>query len=102
MYVCSLSPFFKEDLNIIPKSWKSILGKKRVEDFSTISFNEIIQNWYAPSNVYLFYGEKEYPQLIERVEKAHTKIQQSQLISIPKCGHQFSHNNYLKMIKENI
>ena len=99
MYLCSLSPFFKEDLNIIPKSWKTTLGKKRIEDFKTISFNEVIKHWYAPFKIYLFYGEKEHPLLIRRVKDAYEKIKYSQLISIPNCKHELSNNTYLENIK---
>lgn len=99
MYLCSLSPFFKEDLNIIPKSWKTTLGKKRIENFKTISLNEIIKHLYTPLNICLFYGEKELPLLIRRVKDAHKKIKHSQLISIPNCKHELSHKNYLEKIK---
>ena len=102
MYLCSLSPFFKEDLSSTLITWKLILGVRRVKDFSTLSFNEIIENWNPPSNVYLFYGEKEYSQLISRMKEMHVKIKNSKLISVPNCKHQLSHENYLKMVKENI
>lgn len=102
IYLCSLSPFFKEDMNLIPKSWKKELGLRRVEDFSSISFNEIIENWNLSTNVYLFFGEEEYHLLIRRVKDAHTNIKNSQLISVPSCKHQLSHKNYLVKLEENL
>ena len=102
IYLCSLSPFFKEDLINVPKSWKKELGLKRVHDFSNISFNNIINYWNSPTNMYLFYGEKELDLLIERVKDAHTKIKNSQLISVPNCKHQLSHKNYLEKLEEDI
>ena len=101
MYLCSLSPFFKEDLINVPKSWKKELGIRRIKDFSTLSFNEIIEKWNPPTNVYLFFGEEEYHLLIRRVKDAHINIKNSQLISVPNCKHQLSHKNYLEKVKEN-
>lgn len=38
--LCSLSPYFKEDLPHLKKSWKNYFGKKRMADMKTFSFNE--------------------------------------------------------------
>lgn len=102
MYLCSLSPYFKEDLCLVPQSWKEKLGIEKINNFSTILFDETIEYWNPSPNIYLFFGEEEHPLLIRRVKDAHTKIKNSQLISVPNCKHQLSHKNYLEKLEEYI
>ncbi|MCH8519304.1 MAG: alpha/beta hydrolase [Nanoarchaeota archaeon] len=102
MILCSLSPFFKEDLDTIPTKWKNALGKNKLKDFNTISFENIANQFLSSTSLYLFYGEQEPTFLIQRVQKTHTKIKPSHIISISNMKHQLSHPKYIEAIKNNL
>ncbi len=75
LFLCSLSPYFKEDLNHIEKSWKKDIGKKRVADFEKLSFNNLADQ--ITCKTYLLAGTKEtdkYPDLKRRIEEANQKV----------------------------
>ncbi|MFP4402392.1 MAG: hypothetical protein ACLFPL_04120 [Candidatus Nanoarchaeia archaeon] len=100
--LCSLSPFFKEDLTAITKSWKKSLGKNKYNDFNNISFGKIAQQLSSSTSVYILFGEREVTQLIRRAHRAHSIIKNSQLIRIPNVKHQLSHPNYNKAITKEL
>jgi predicted alpha/beta hydrolase family esterase len=52
--LCSLSPFYKEQLHMLPDSAKTFLGKRRVKDFYT---HQIPQQVKKGSYVFLFGSE---------------------------------------------
>ena len=44
LFLCSLSPYFKEDLKFLKKSWRNGIGKKRIEDLENFSFEELAKD----------------------------------------------------------
>src|SRR3989338_505842 len=44
LYLCSLSPYFKEDLPSLKKWWKKYWGKQRMKDFHQFSFNKLAKD----------------------------------------------------------
>jgi len=97
-FLCSLSPYFKEDLPNIPNWWKKYLGLKRMKDFEKLSFNNIAKNISAET--ILFAGTNEGVEVERRVKDANKKIKNSQLFLIEKAKHDISQDIYLEKIKE--
>src|SRR5690606_37231643 len=64
IFLCSLSPDFKEDSKNMKEWIKKLIGKNRYKDIQTRSGRKIAQELKVPSVI--FYGEKEgkqYPKL---------------------------------------
>ena len=95
----SLSPFFKEDLSYLKKSWRKYVGKKRLADFKNFSFNKIVRN--IKCDVELFVGQKEDKLLIKRARLALGKIQKSNLCVVDGARHNIKREEYFKAV-ENI
>ncbi len=98
LILCSLSPYFKEDLVTMKKSWVRAIGKRQMADFEKVSFNELAKN--IKSKTILLLGEKEtikYPELADRVKIAHQKIS-SKLVMVPNGDHNIGQKEYLEAI----
>lgn len=100
IYLCSLSPGFKED---IPKTkhWiRSYIGKNRVADSLTRSGRRIAKELAVPAVV--FYGEKEgkeYPQLKIRCEETAELSGRAKLVIVKNSPHNITHPEYAKAVK---
>lgn len=92
LFLCSLSPFFKEDLENLPKYVKKDIGKKRLEDLGRYSFKELVEK--IDCRTILVAGEKEPRDLLERVKNTHKKIKDSELFIINKARHNISQKEY--------
>jgi len=100
LFLCSLSPYFKEDVFKL-KSWqKKAVGKKRIQDVENFSFKKLVKN--INCKTFLFVGEKELTLVTERVKEANKKIRNSKLIIVPNTKHDFGNENYLRCIKDNV
>lgn len=101
IYLCSLSPDFKED---VPKTKQWILdyiGKKRVAETLTRSAIKIAKDLSVPTIV--FCGEVEgtqYPQLKKRCEETVKLARQAKLVMVERAHHDISHPEYIKAIKK--
>ena len=99
IYLCSLSPDFKEDLSSMTPWVKKMIGKKRVLDIKKRSGRAIAKNLDIPS--VLFYGEKEarlYPQLKVRCEETNKLAKSSKLVVVKDAPHRLNHLNYIEAI----
>lgn len=98
LVLCSLSPYFSEDIPKLKRSWLQSIGKKRVNDFSDLNFEEISKQ--VKCKTYLLIGEKEskkYPGLELRVLEAHKEIK-SKLIRMTNVDHNIGQKEYLETI----
>ncbi len=96
-YLCSLSPYFQEDLDSIPERRKKIIGKNRIHDFQSLSSSRLAKNIFAQT--YLLYWKKE-PNAVEVTSKRVSKeIKKSNIISIPWAKHDISQDVYSKQIE---
>ena len=93
----SLSPFFKEDLPYLKKSWKRYIGKKRMEDLKNFAFNDLIRKNHQHKTSFLV-GEMEDEAVRRRVNKAHKKFKKAKLIIVKGAKHDVSDDNYRKEI----
>lgn len=96
LILCSLSPYFKEDIKNMKKSWKDSIGKNRIEDFQKYSAGKLSKN--IKSDTFLFMGENEPIELKNRVEKTHRQIINSKLVIIPNTKHELN-KEYIDKIK---
>lgn len=103
IFLCSLSPDFKED-NKEMKDWiKNYLGKNRIKDIQTRSGRKLAKELSIPSIV--FYGEKEgkqYPNLKNRCEETVKLARNSRLVIVKNAPHKINYPSYIEAIKENI
>lgn len=101
VFLCSLSPDFKEDLKN-EKQWiLNYIGKRRAADAITRSAIGIAKKLSVPSIV--FYGEKEgtqYPKLKKRCEETVTLAKDAKLVVVRGAPHSISHPEYILAIKE--
>ena len=98
LFLCSLSPYFKEDLNFLKKSWKDGVGKKRIEDLKNFSFQKLAKE--VNCKTLLIAGDKEPKELHKRVDDAHKKIRNSKLFMISNAKHEISQKEYVDKLHE--
>ncbi len=102
IYLCSLSPDFKEDVASMPPWIKKYIGKKRYDDVLTRGAQKIAKNLSVPATI--FYGEVEgceYPNLKTRCEETAQLAKRARLITIPEAPHQINFPTYqVAIIKE--
>lgn len=103
--LCSLSPFFQEDIpRFSPGKTEKWFGKRRVQDFLKISAKtsaEQINRTKVKS--ILFYGEQEkkmYKKLVKRVRETAKDLKDSQLTEIPNAPHSFKDPAYVLAITQ--
>ena len=96
-YLCSLSPWFKEDLSTIKKRWKKYMGIRRMLDFKWISCDDLCKN--IKCKTYVLYGTEEWLNIKNRAENVNKIIKNSTLISIPWAKHDISQDIYRNHIE---
>lgn len=96
--LCSLSPYFKEDLPYIKEWWKRYMGQGRLADFQRISFNALAKN--VSSKTIILAGNKEGKEVDRRVRDASKKIKNSKLTIIPNAKHKIEQVEYLAEIRK--
>ena len=98
LFLCSLSPYFKEDLKSLKKSWRNSVGKKRLEDLKNFSFQKLAKD--ITCKTFLIAGEKEPKELHKRVNDAHKKIKNSELFIVDGAKHEISQKEYIDKLYE--
>ncbi|MGC1176690.1 MAG: hypothetical protein WA843_01350 [Candidatus Saccharimonadales bacterium] len=99
IYLCSLSPFFKEDRRKFPDSYGiKYFGKRRMEDLWSYSADEVAKviNQTA-TKTFVVYGEKEYissPNLVSRCRETADKIKGAVLTEVAGAPHDMSDDVY--------
>ncbi len=89
---CSISPFYKEQLSMMPEAAKAYFGKRRVKDFYQHSIPKSIHN--SPA-VFLF-GSEDWPYAIREAKKLAKKYH-GEFRIIENTHHELS-ENYIKVI----
>lgn len=96
--LCSLSPYFREDLPHLSEQSKQHVGKRRIRDFENYSFDELVGR--VNCKTYLVLGTEELDIVKRRVEDAHKKIKGSTLVLSQGAEHRLAQPEYLKTVKE--
>lgn len=102
--LCSLSPFFKEDID---NDWPPIdymkkLGKKRLNDISRYSVSDLAKEVSKSSvKIKVLFGEKEHessPRLVKRSKETASSIKNASLIEVKDAPHPFREPEYISGI----
>lgn len=99
LILCSLSPYFREDVLKIHKNAVSTLMSKRYEDFENLQ-SETLAKKVKAKKVLMLYGAEEARSLIKRVCKTFQEIPKTEklMFRIKKTEHNIGNRNYLKTI----
>jgi hypothetical protein len=103
VFLCSLSPAFKEDIESEDSSLIHYIGKKRFADLSTYYAKTLAKDLQIQSVV--FYGEKESdmnPKIKKRCEQTVQLARNSRLVVVKDAPHQISFPTYKEAIKNSI
>lgn len=102
LYLCSLSPFFKEDR---PKRADEFglryFGKRRMADLWSISADELAAHMPHKTKTFVLYGEKEHhtsPLLVARCTETARKIQSASLKELPGVPHDMADDRYTQAL----
>lgn len=101
LLLCSLSPYFSEDLKKIPLAYK-LMALQRWNDFSkNWKFEELVENFSTPTTI--LYGENENEYIVERVV-ALKQVKPGIVESIPvrHTTHDISKGKYILAIQSAI
>lgn len=99
LYLCSLSPFFKEDRGKRPDSYGiNIFGKRRMEDLWSISAQNITDG-ISRLNIYtvVVYGQKEHQTsstLVARCKNTAKQIHNAEIFELPNAPHSMTNEVY--------
>lgn len=99
--LCSLSPYFRQDLPHLKSSWKKEVGEMRIRDFEKYEAIKIAQSIKVPTVI--FYGSVEgnkYPQLKVRCEEIVRYIAGARLVVVEGAPHDIDHPAYRDAIKD--
>jgi pimeloyl-ACP methyl ester carboxylesterase len=97
LYLCSLSPFFKEDLSMASKQSLKSLGKKRKREMEKISFHESARRVTCATT--LIVGSAEEPAVILRTQEASKLIKSSTLTIADGASHCVSDPKYFNTLR---
>ncbi len=96
--LCSLSPYFQEDIPYIKKSWIKSIGKRRFDNFSQISNSTIAPK--VKTRSILLYGTKEGEFINRRANETYQSLTcEKELIFLDGVKHDIGDEHYLKQIK---
>lgn len=100
LILCSLSPYFKEDVSLSQKKSVSTLTKLRLKDFAKHSCSRLAQETKA-RQIVILYGTEEATSLIRRATRAFNQIQKRKKYIIPilKTEHNIGDKKYLQTIE---
>ncbi len=99
LILCSLSPYFKEDIAKVDTDWISSLTTQRYEDFLGLRCS-ILAKQIKTKQILMLYGAKETGALIKRVNKAYNQISSTHKYLFPIQGteHNIGDKRYLYSI----
>lgn len=98
LHLCSLSPYFKDDLPALPELAYTILGKRRMKEYEKYDFPKDIN-----TETIFYVGDADIPLVVERVKKAYTSLAgKKKLIIVPDVGHVLEAPTYLSSIYREI
>lgn len=98
LFLCSLSPYFKEDIKYLKKSWKKIMGKRQISDLKNFSFNDLSKK--IKCRTILVFGTKEGKETDRRIDDACKRIKNNELILIQNAKHKISQKEYINTLQE--
>jgi hypothetical protein len=99
--LCSLSPYFAEDLKYARPWWLRALGRKRVSDFKSIKSDVLAKK--IKTRTIMLLGSEE----VEEIKRSNKRIYpllrtKKEHYYIDQAKHQIEHPNYQKKIQDTI
>jgi dienelactone hydrolase len=98
LYLCSLSPYFKEDLVATRYQTIRSLGKRRAREMRQISMAERAREITA--STVLIAGSMEDPEVINRTQEAAASIPRSKLFMADGASHSMNDCCYLDALQQ--
>lgn len=103
LILCSLSPFFSEYLNKLPKTWIRSESKKRLYGFKNCSIEKIAKSIIDKKiNIHLMVGEKElkiWPSMKSATFEFNKILKPKDFIIVSKARHRLEENYQNELIK---
>jgi dienelactone hydrolase len=96
LILCSISPYFKEDLTVLRPAWRKWWEENYIE--SDYSFDAIASS--INCQTYLLLGSKEPKEVFVRVYVAEKLLQKSKVIQIQGAGHKIGQSEYIETLME--
>lgn len=98
LHLCSLSPFYMEDIDHLPGAAKKFLGKRRLADFATLIFPDDIG-----TPAYFYFGTADWDYALKQIKRrAKTWKGAHKLILIDGVGHDLENSAYLDVLEKNL
>lgn len=102
LILCSLSPYFSEDLPTIPDWWKRYIGKRRTEDFGRHATKDAVKDVSGKAKVFIGSVEQnKFPQLAKRCASAARALDTS-VIVVEGAKHDIGDARYQRMLDQEI
>lgn len=102
LFLCSLSPYFAEDLLKIPNWWKKFMGHRRVTDFAKYSMKSAAKGVSSKTTVFIGEAEqKKFSQLAARCAAA-AKAFGTSVIVVPGAKHDIGDSKYRETLDREI
>lgn len=102
LVLCSLSPYFSEDLIKIPDWWKRFMGRRRIADLEKFSMRSAAKRVKAKAKVFVGGAERErFPQLAVRCDAAARALSTS-VIVIDGVRHDIGDHRYRDALNREI
>jgi thioesterase domain-containing protein len=99
LFLCSLSPFFAEQTPRSPAAKRS-LGKRRLADFQSIRFNNVVSD--IRSKTEIFVGSNEDAAVIKMARSTRRRLRRSRLFIVRNSGHDIGNPAYLSAVCKRI
>ncbi len=96
LYLCSLSPYFRDDLPGLKKTWLKQIGRRRVEHFRTLDAKQLGRKIDMPTTI--FCGDKEDKSVMKRCTQTSQEVPNAKLVVVKDAPHDIGHPNYTKTV----
>lgn len=94
VFLCSISPFFKENISKLPKEAKKIIGKRRLKQLKNISNKQDV----IKQDIIFLFGDQDWPMGIEN-SKIMAKNYKSMFKIVKNTKHEIN-QEYINIIKK--
>lgn len=99
LILCSLSPYFAEDLSKIPERWRRFIGHRRAADFARYSMKNVVKGVSVRTKVFI--GEAESVHCRRRCNAA-AKVFGTSVIVIDGVKHDIGDKRYREALEREI
>src|ERR1700741_1980805 len=100
LWLFSLSPYFKETIDMVPKAWLQNIGHRRTATFSELSLEQLCKT--VACLVKLFIGKQEiekWPDMKTTFDTANKYFKNCESVVVPDVGHEVDNPKYIAKIK---